>query len=672
MSATPYGGFVVQHDLFRALMKKISLVLCFAVSVSIAAQGSVWEQKTLEDFASGKLTNLSINSRGEVSLAPELTPLAQTQELYVWSLVSDRAGTIYIGTGNEGKVFRIDSRGTITEIFDSPETGILSLAIDRQGTLYAASMPNGIIYKISPKGNATVFYDTEDSYVWSLCFDPAGNLYAGTGNKGRIYNISPAGEGKIIYESDQPHIMSLLASKGSLYASSSGDGLVYKIRDGEVMLLYDADEPEARLLVEDQKGTIYFATNPSTESSADDEHFSRVYRLRQDGITEYLWTAPDSLILSMTVDPDGNLLVGTGNKGKIYRVTANGEPTILTQCQETQVLALYRQDKTVFVGTGNLGSVYRLGPARAESGTIDSWIFDTGTTSRWGKIDWEGTTPSPTQIILETKTGNRKESDPTWSNWARPESDIIKNPPARFIQWRALLKTQKPGVTPVLKKVTVSYLPANLKPEIAAVALSKPGADTPGSSSDYSEKKPSKTERKISWSSWDPNGDSLVFKLFFKGTGERNWKLIKEDITAENYLLDTQTLPDGWYEVKIVGSDSPVNPGDLALEGEKVSEPFLVNNTPARIENVKAGATAQNKYRITFTATSALSPIRSAGYSINTGKWLPVSPRDGIFDSKSEDFSFETKLSSGEYTIVVKVTDEFDNVATAKEIIEAR
>jgi sugar lactone lactonase YvrE len=653
-------------------MKKAALFLLCALAISFGAQGSVWEQKTLEDFASGKLTNLSITGAGEVRLAPALNLLAKTQELFIWSMVEDRDGTVYIGTGNEGKIFRIDSRGNSKEIYDSPETGILSMVIDRSGNIFAGAMPSGIIYKITPRGEAKVFYDTEDSYIWALCFDNSGSLYAGTGNKGRIYKISPAGEGKVLYESNEPHILSLLATDGALYASSSGDGLIYKIKDGKVVLLYDADEPEARSLVGDKKGNIYFATNPGEANTTQSQQSSsRLYRIRPDGITEYLWTAPDSLILSMIVDPDGNLLVGTGNKGKIYRINGNGEETILTQCEETQVLALYRSDKTVLVATGNLGSVYRLGPASAQTGTIDSYVFDTGTISRWGRIDWQGSTPSATEIILETKSGNRKEPDPTWNTWARPEADKIKNPPARFVQWRATLKTQKPGTSPVLKKVSVSYLPANLKPEVTSISLSKPGGNS-GGSSDYSEKKPEKTERKISWSGWDPNGDSLVFKIYFKGTGERNWKLIKEDIADRSYALDTQTLPDGWYEIKVVASDSPDNPGDLALSGEKVSDPFLVNNTPARIENLKANPAAQNKHRITFTATSALSPLRSSAYSLNAGKWLPLAPADGIFDSKSESFSFETKLATGEWTVVVKVEDEFNNVSTAKQVIEAR
>lgn len=653
-------------------MRRIAIVLFLLISISIAAKGSVWEQKTFEDFASGKLSNVSITSQDQVRLAPELSLLAETGELFIWSLALDHQGNIYLGTGNEGKIFRIDSHGAIKEIFDSPETGVLSLVTDKTGTVFAGTMPHGIIYKINPNGETKVFYDTDDSYVWSLCFDNGGNLYAGTGNKGRIYKISPAGEGTVIYESDEPHILSLLFANGALYASSSGDGLIYKIKDREVLLLYDADEPEARSLVQDKKGNIYFATNPSAENTSPDQGFSRIYRIRPDGITDCLWTAPDSLILSVTLDPDGNLIVGTGNKGKIYLVSGNGDETILTQCQETQVLTLVRSDKTVVVGTGNLGSVYKLGPSLARSGTLASSVFDTGTISRWGRIDWDAETPPLSEIILETRTGNRKEPDPTWSNWSRPEGDKINNPPARFIQWHALLKTQKPGTSPVLKKVSVSYLPANLKPEITAITLSKPGGTNPGGSSEFSEKKPEKTERKITWSSWDPNGDSLVFKLYFKGTEERNWKLMKDDITQENYLLDTRTLPDGWYEVKVVASDSPDNPGDLALEGERVSEPFLVNNTPARIENLKANPVGQNSYRITFTASSALSPLHTAAYSLNAGKWQPVSPQDGIFDSKTEDFSFETKLTPGEWTIVVKVTDEFDNVSTAKTVVEMR
>ena len=57
----------------------------------------------------------------------------------------------------------------------------------------------------------------------------------------------------------------------------------------------------------------------------------------------------------------------------------------------------------------------------------------------WGLIRWEGAG----SVALFTRSGNTEKPDDSWSDWAGPytrkEGDAIKSPPARFLQWRAVL-----------------------------------------------------------------------------------------------------------------------------------------------------------------------------------------------------------------------------------------
>lgn len=54
-------------------------------------------------------------------------------------------------------------------------------------------------------------------------------------------------------------------------------------------------------------------------------------------------------------------------------------------------------------------------------------------------------------------------------------------------------------------------------------------------------------------------------------------------------------------------------------------------------------------------------------YSVDADKWIAILPLDEIFDSKRESFRFTlSELSSGEHTIMVKVTDRAGNIGAAK------
>ncbi len=83
-------------------------------------------------------------------------------------------GSIYVGSGNEGKVFKIGANGKAETFFDTTELEVHALALAPDGSLYAATSPEGRIYKIDRTGKGTPFFDPEDKYIWSLALDCAG------------------------------------------------------------------------------------------------------------------------------------------------------------------------------------------------------------------------------------------------------------------------------------------------------------------------------------------------------------------------------------------------------------------------------------------------------------------------------------------------------------------
>jgi hypothetical protein len=120
-------------------------------------------------------------------------------------------------------------------------------------------------------------------------------------------------------------------------------------------------------------------------------------------------------------------------------------------------------------------------------------------------------------------------------------------------------------------------------------------------------------------------------------------------------------VPNGRYVVRIVARDSPSNPDDLALSGEKESAAFDVDNTPPV---VTATPGTRGVHAI---ARDDSSMIRKVEYSLDGGRWEEVHPADGINDSMEETYEFAPRgLSAGPHVVVVRATDLLGNVSTAR------
>ncbi|HKP11311.1 MAG TPA: hypothetical protein VJZ91_04345, partial [Blastocatellia bacterium] len=175
-----------------------ALALLTLSGLAMASGPLFWETAKQDDVVKGDARGVSIAENGAVTLAPAYTLVYDTKEAYIWSSTTDAAGNIYLGTGHDGKIFKVDSAGAGRLLYDAPELDVTALTTDAQGNLYAATSPEGKIYKITPAGQQSVFYDPSDKYIWSLAYDAnTSTLYAGTGDKGVIYKIDATGKAAV-------------------------------------------------------------------------------------------------------------------------------------------------------------------------------------------------------------------------------------------------------------------------------------------------------------------------------------------------------------------------------------------------------------------------------------------------------------------------------------------
>ena len=173
----------------------------------------------------------------------------------------------------------------------------------------------------------------------------------------------------------------------------------------------------------------------------------------------------------------------------------------------------------------------------------------------------------------------------------------------------------------------------------------------------------------ITWQAEDPDGDQLLYSLYFRGEDEREWKLAKGDLSENTLLLDGHVLADGRYFFRVTASDLPSNPPGSAREVERVSAPVLIDNTPPL---VSAGAPKRMGARveIQFEAVDAASSLRRAEFSLDAGRWTPLEANDGVIDSPRERFLLPLdNLAPGERLVVVRVYDAAENAGLAKVVL---
>jgi len=130
-------------------------------------------------------------------------------------------------------------------------------------------------------------------------------------------------------------------------------------------------------------------------------------------------------------------------------------------------------------------------------------------------------------------------------------------------------------------------------------------------------------------------------------------------------------VPNGTYVIKVLASDAPANPPGAALVAERESDTFDVDNSPPSI--TIASVTRDNgRTTVRFTVKDADSPVQRVEYSIEADRWRPIYPKDGIADSRTEEFELVLDQDVGDRQIILRAFDAMNNVATTRAEAQAR
>ena len=641
-----------------------------------AVTPQIWKENSQTAFEKGEVDGLSLTKEGTVTLAPKWDLMSDTGEHFVWSLATDDNGTIYIGTGIEGRVYALKiGNKTPSIVFDAEEeTKIFALVMGPDGALYAGTSPNGLIYRILPNKPAEVYCKTGDLHVWSLMW-VQDKLYATTG--GEVGRVVKVGKNKVevIYQSNDPNVISLaMGNDGSLYAGTDQNGLIYKVMPNDkVSVFYDAGEKEVHAIAVGKDGMVYAAAmagrSDKKKNGNDEGGNSVLYAIRPSGSALRLWEIDDPFLVSVTVEKDGSLLVVTGKKGRVYRIWPDGTYTLLAQLKDVHPWAvLATSDGALWVGSSGDGKLFKLGTRYVSEGFLTSEAKDFTLTSHWGQAHWQAHLPSATSVVLQSRSGNSDTPDDTWSQWSKAlktSGGQITSRPARFLQYRLHLKSSSDHVSPAVREVRLAGLQENMAPMVLSVKVVQDEEGDP--------KRDRRSLRKVVWEAGDVNDDSLFYTVSFREVGTSKWFVLKEDMMATQFSWDTETVPDGTIEVRVVASDRGGNPLDKALSGEAMSMPVVIDNTPPTVKILSVNQSGIGQVKVVGEIEDLHSAVQSAKYAVNSGDWEIVFSEDAIFDSSKEALNFPIgSLQVGIYTLVIRAEDVLGNVGLGKTTFEVK
>lgn len=517
--------------------------------------------------------------------------------------------------------------------------------------------------------------------------------------------MSKAGRTAVVFESPFEEVRSLaIDGEGNIYAGAGGTAtkgkkeelpVVVPSRDADVSITVSASAaaPQTQVVAPSAGAPRI----PGLAGAAQREP-GALFKIAPDGMATRLWSSGEELIYSLFWSgSEKKVYFGTGPKGRLYTLDKDEKAALVLQKSSEQIYEILAVGTKIYMLANNPSQLSLLYPEQRLSGEYQSSVLDAKVFSGWGRIDWQAELPAGAILQFQTRSGNTFEPSQTWSDWSPPyqkkDGEQVLSPKARYIQFKILFKAQSGKMSPLLSRVSMFYLQSNVAPTFTRlellgpneVYLKPPEQDEVISGLERRNPDPAakkdeirfvipakKVERKgyqtVDWDAADENEDNLSYSLFLRQEGEKTWRALEEKWTETLYAFQTQNFPDGTYFMKIVGSDGPSNPSDLAKEAEKISPPFVIDNSAPVLKNFQA---VKDKYElaVTFQAEDSFSTIEEAKYLVRPDDWRVVFPEDGICDSKQEGFKFRIPLRpNSDNLLTILIKDSYGNVGVFRQI----
>ncbi|MFH2006734.1 MAG: fibronectin type III domain-containing protein [bacterium] len=664
----------------------------------------VWVSQSFQDFDGGTGAGVLITStgrlvRGEAAKGQDLKGVS----MVFASLEAD--GALYLGTGNTGEVWRLRGGGA-KKLAALPGAVIVTcFAQGPPGVVYAGTLPEGKVFAIrTATGQVTQFAKLDADHIWGLVFQRrTRTLFAATGPKGKLFAVNAAGRARLYWDSKETHLQSIAEGPGgSLYVGTAPKAIVYRLLGpGRARALHDFAGNEIRALAGDAKH-LYVAVNKLKPDQSYQLRFPslfgnkgtkikanrvKVHALRlprlgakqgsggifvldQHGSATQLHAVKQGYFTALEL-VRGTLYAAEGTRGRVLSVLPDRSVATAFDVKQRQVLTLSLGGRLRAFGTGDGAAVYRLGAGAA---TYTSSAYDSTNVSRFGTASWR----SSAQVTMHTRSGNTADPDQGWSRWqpvagGRPlggqQRGLVRSPPARYVQYRL---TWPGGSRAVVSHVQLHFTPTNRAPQWESLTVgSASTGKTPVQKAAWitTSTTAAPTELSISWKVSDPDGDPISCRVYYRAVGDVRWKPIgNEAVTGTSLKWKTDSLPDGWYEIRVAASDGKVNSAARAYVRQRTSPPVLVDHNKPDLVGLRVAYPV-----VTGLARDSYSRITGIAYSIDGKTWKQIDAADGSFDQEAERFDVRLPtLKPGVYSLLIRAHDAAGNAQVVRRALRVK
>ena len=555
---------------------------------------------------------------------------------YIFAIALDDGGNIFVGTGPEGKVYRCDPLGNNSKvIYDSLDKNILSLAVGKDGYVYAGSDDRGLVYKIDPaKRTATVLYDSPQPEISALLFAKDGSLCA-AGTSAKVVQT-------------QTQFASQMSSSGRPEAPDSNGKKPSGSENGKKLKIPNTEKPsppkQQSRPVPVPKGTV-----PGKASV--------IHSITGEGFVTDLFA--ESVVFFSLARQGGDILLGTGNKAQLYTIdpVSEEQAVVYEDEQASQITSVVVDGEDVYLGMANPAKLVKLRRGFAGQGTYTSDLIDAGQPANWGKLQIEADVPNGCKVLVACRSGNVNDvNDPTFSEWTKP-AEITKPvqlgcPLGRFCQYKLVLESRGGNGSPMIREIVIASAVPNLAPKVEAVEANRIAAT--GKDGFF----------KIDFKATDDNGDKLTYKIDFRKLGRTGWIELEDDLDKPTFEWDGKTVEDGRYEIRVTANDAKSNSSLTTMEGSRVSDPVVVDNTGPVVTNIKIKSVldGHGPFKVlSFKVTDELSVVARLEYTVDSNsEWVGTIPDDLVYDTTDESFTVKIpaeEMPPGDHVITIMVRD---------------
>lgn len=174
----------------------------------------------------------------------------------------------------------------------------------------------------------------EEGLAFSVAADSKGRVYAGTGPRGVIYSAE-GGTLSRFGEVDGMLVSALaIGPRDALFAAALPGAIVYRFdRQGrrEELARLEGAEHIWALVYDERRKALLAATGPS----------GKLYSIDLRGNVKELFASDSSHLLSLAIEPDGGILIGTDGEALLYRIHRDDRAELLLDLAENELRGIF-------------------------------------------------------------------------------------------------------------------------------------------------------------------------------------------------------------------------------------------------------------------------------------------------------------------------------------------